>query len=137
MQEAADYADDPAIEDDAALWRRVPPQWVVLDENTGEFRPSSAAFRDSNSGSPMSILIEEIVRATNRVAADVLIAYASHSLCTFSAGTARSLNQGIATRPEVLGEPAHGFVVGRKTGSVRTKFSKASRWVILVTLPPA
>jgi hypothetical protein len=131
MEEPANFADDPAIADDVDLWRRILPQWVVKDENTGELRPSSAAFDDSPDGSPMSVVIEKIAMAQQISPAKVLNGYVGYGLCAFTAGLARALELSIATRPEVHGEPAHGFVVGKKTRSVRKKLSKASRWVIL------
>src|SRR6185295_4277610 len=127
MEDPASYADDPAVEDDAFLWRRVPRQWVIKDENIGGFRPSSAAFQDSSS-SPMSVLIERIVTATQRTPAEVLKGYDEYSLCCFTAGVARALGQRVATRPEIPEEPAHGFVAGKKTGRVRSELSKASIW---------
>lgn len=133
MEEPADYADDPSIQDDASLWRRILPSWVIMDENAGEFRPSSAAFDDYRD-SPMSVLIENIVTATQRTPADVLRGYDNYSLCSFAAGAARALGQQVATRPKEP-DPAHGFVVGKKTRSVKNALRKASRWVILT--PPA
>lgn len=134
MAEPAGYADDPAVEDEAALWRRVPRQWVVKDENRGGFRPSSAAFQDSSS-SPMSVLLEKIMTAAQRTPADALKGYEGHSLCAFTAGAARALGQQVSTRPEIPDEPAHGFVVGKKTGRVKNELSKSSRWVILNPSP--
>lgn len=130
MEEPSDYADDPSIENSAPLWRRIGPQWVVKDENRGEFRPSSAAFHD-HKDSPMSVLVEAIVRATQRTHEDVLEGFDGYSLCAFTAGAARDLGQRVATRPEVPEEPAHAFVVGKKTGRVSRELSRASRWVIL------
>jgi len=130
MEEPANFADDPAIADDVDLWRRILPRWVVRDENTGELRLSSAAFDDSPDGSPMSVIIEKIAMAQQITPAKVLSGYDGYSLCAFTAGAARALELRIATRPEVRGEPAHGFVVGKKTGSVKKQLRKASRWVI-------
>lgn len=119
MEGSANYADDPNVADDAVLWRRVRPDWVIRDENVGEFRPSSAAFQNSSDGSPMSVLIEMIVKSTNRTAADILNGYFEYSLCSFTAGLARELGQQVATRPEDLNEPAHGFVVGKRQRASR------------------
>jgi hypothetical protein len=135
MEGSAYYADDPNIADDAILWRRVLPKWVVLDENSGRYRPSSAVFQDS-SDSPMSILIEGIVKATNRTAADVLREYDGFSLCSFTAGLARELGQVVATLPEEPNEPAHGYVVGKKTESIKKRFIRQATWVILKPSPP-
>lgn len=50
------YRDDPAILNDAQLWRRIPPWHLVNDQNLGTVRPSSAAFDNDPDGRPMSIL---------------------------------------------------------------------------------
>jgi hypothetical protein len=131
MEEAANYADDSDIEDDAVLWRRVPPFWVVRDENRGEFRPSSAAFQDSSDGSAMSVQIEKIVNSMQRTPADVLTGYENHSLCSFVAGLARSLEQRVTGLPKIDDDPAHGWVAGKKTKHVRKVFATEARWVVL------
>jgi|SRR3954452_2713960 hypothetical protein len=132
MEDSADFKDDPAVEDDALLWRRVRPDWVIMDENTGRHRVSTAAFHDGTKPpSPMSTLIERIVRATQRTAEDVLRDYQGYSLCYFSAGLARSLGQLVATKPEEPSEPAHAFIVGPKPHSIQKRLSRASEWVIL------
>lgn len=132
MEALGDFADDPTIEDSALLWRRVLPDWVVPDENSGGYRVSTAAFHDSSKPpSPMSVLIEHIVTATGRTGADVLRDFEGYSLCSFTAGVARSLSQLIATQPQDPSEPAHAFVVGRKPYSVQKKLSKICEWVIL------
>lgn len=130
MEDHTDYSDDPNISDHAALLRRVHPDWVIQDENLGGYRPSSAAFQDS-SDTPMSVYVEDLVTAAQRTPGDLLRSYADHSLCGFTAGVARQLGQRVATLPSVPEEPAHGWVVGKKTGSVRRALKNASYWVIL------
>jgi hypothetical protein len=137
MEGFSDYADDPNIADADVLWRRVRPDWVNWDENVGAWRPSSAAFQNSSDGSPMSVLIEKIVITTNRAAIDMLSGrYADHSLCAFTAGFARELGHQVATLPRVLDEPAHGWVAGKKTESVKQKMKRRSEWVIVNPPPP-
>jgi hypothetical protein len=131
VEDLADYVDDVSIEGTAALWRRVPPYWLVKDENLGTVRPSSAAFQDSQNGTPMSVLIEKVVTQTQRTAADTLRDFEGFSLCSFTASTARDLGQSVATRPVEPLEPAHGFIVGKKTERVRRGFVRAAAWVVL------
>lgn len=122
-----DYKDDPTISDDADLWRRIPPRHIVLDENIGDIRPSSAAFENDLDGAPMSAyLAEECI--------DPQIALASHEgfgLVAITAGLARECNQLIVRQP-VPGPPGHVVIVGAKTDSVRKKFARAAakRWVL-------
>ena len=125
------YTDDPTIHDDAALWRRIPPGHIVPDDNLGGVRPSSAAFKDHPDGSPMSVLLAEIVTETGRGAREVLAGHEGYGLSTFSAGLARECAQGIA-RMALADEPAHAEVFGKKTHSVRKKLVRGSEWV----LPP-
>ena len=123
------YRDDVSISDDANLWRRIHPDWVVTDENRGGVRPSSAAFDDSDDGTPLSVVIEEAVLASGRDAAKILENYAGYSLAAFTAGAARANGQGVARTPTPE-EPAHGSVFGKKTKSVKRRLSHASSWVI-------
>ena len=125
------YTDDPTIRDDAALWRRIPPCHFVPDDNVDGVRPSSAAFKDHPDGSPMSVLLAEIVAETGRGAREVLAGHEGYGLRTFTAGLARECEQGIA-RMVLADEPAHAEVFGKKPKSVRKKLAKESEWV----LPP-
>jgi hypothetical protein len=123
------YTDDATITNEAKLWRRVPPWHFVLDENQGRVRPSKAAFDDDEDGSPMSVVLAEIVVASGRGPSNILIGHAGFALASISAGLVRSKNQGVVKdpRPE---EPAHAVVFGKKTDSVRRAFAKQSEWVI-------
>lgn len=123
------YRDDPTILDDAALWRRIPPQHFVPDPNLGVVRPSSAAFEDSPDGSPMSVFLAEIVEKTGRKADDTLVGHAGYALSAFTAGLARHCKQGVACDPEPA-EPAHAVVFGKKTKSISRTLAKGSEWVI-------
>ena len=123
------YADDPTISDDAALWRRIHPSWIVEDENRSGVRVSSAAFDDSSDGSPMSVLLEAVVRETDRGVEGILSGFSSHGLASFTAGCARGCNQGVARDP-LPDEPAHAFVFGPKSKS--NKRCLARRAVLIV-----
>lgn len=126
------YADDPTIADDATLWRRIPPVWAVADENLGGLRVSSAAFDNSRDGSPTSILLAELVVASGRSAEDVLRDYDGYGLAGLTAGQARKCGQAVAHDP-LPDEPAHGFVVGKKTRQAKRCLASAA---ILVISPP-
>lgn len=123
------YADDRSIADDARLWRRIPPWHFVHDENLGKIRVSSAAFCNHPNGSPMSIVIAELVVQSGRGPRDVLRDYDGFALAAITAGLARSKQQGVAKEP-LPEEPAHGVVFGNKPRSVSKTLALGSEWVI-------
>lgn len=124
-----EYSDDTSISDAAVLWRRVPPRHFVFDENLGKLRPSKAAFDDHPNGSPMSIVLADLVVVSGRGPQDILIGHDRFALAAITAGLARSKSQGVAKDP-LPEEPAHGVVFGNKTDSVRRTFAKNTTWVI-------
>ena len=121
--------DDLTIADTAGLWRRVHPAWIVSDDNSGGMRLSSAAFDDSADGSPLSVLLTEVIALTQRSAQDVLNGYDAYKLAAITAGTARSFAQGIARTPEP-DEPAHASAFGPKTKSNKRGMAKTATWAI-------
>lgn len=128
-----DYTDDASIEDDDALWRRIPPVHQIPDENQGGMRPSSAAFEDHPSGTPMSIHVAKDAVSLGYGPTDALQGHSGFALVAFTAGTARDAGQGVAREP-LPGEIAHGVVFGKKTRGVKRRLSRGSEWVIA---PPA
>jgi hypothetical protein len=123
------YKDDASILDDADLWRRIPPWHIVDDNNRGGKRISKAAFEDHPDGSPMSVVLGQEVLAAGRDPESIVASYDDFCLASVTAGLARSLKQGIVRKP-LDEEPAHAEVFGKKTDSVRRKFSRAAVWVI-------
>ena len=91
--------DDYSISDDTDLWRRIRPNWVVWDDNDKMPRVSSAAFDNSRDGSPLSVLIADVVRATGRNEHDMLVSFEGYSLVAIKAGHARENKQGVARTP--------------------------------------
>ena len=124
--------DDTTIANNSHLWRRIHPDWIVPDQNVGGQRVSSAAFEDSANGSPMSVLLAELVRETGRNAGHVLAGFDGYALARITAGHARGGHQGVSRNP-LPDEPAHAHVFGRKTGSVKQCLRRHAEWVI----PPA
>ena len=125
--------DDPSIADEAHLWRRVPPWHFIFDANLGRVRPSKAAFDDDEDGSPMSVVLADLVVASGRGPQHILTGPDRFALAAITAGLARSKKQGVARDPQP-DEPAHGLVFGKKTDSIRRAFAKGSEWVVE---PPA
>jgi hypothetical protein len=121
--------DDPTISDDFTLWRRIHPDWIVPDNNAGSLRVSSAAFADSPDGTPMSVLLSEVVRATGRGERDVLLGFDGYALASITAGQARQCQQGIARSP-LPTEPAHAHVCGLKSKPLKRCMARCAVWAI-------
>lgn len=113
--------DDATIRDSAALWRRIHPDWVRNDADSGEPRPSSQAFQDH--GPAMSVYIADL-----SIEADVMRGFGGYSLAAITAGLARSCQLRIERAPPP-DFPGHAHVIGRKTGLVRSNLSKNATWV--------
>jgi hypothetical protein len=122
-------ADDPSIPDEAELWRRIPPWHFYFDEKLGRVRPSKAAFEDDGDGSPMSVTLAGEAGRPD----DALVGHPGFALAAITAGLARSCGQRIVRDP-TPNDPAHAVVIGRKTDSIKRRFAREARWVVL---PPA
>ena len=125
----SEYSDDPTILDEAEPWRRIPPWHFVKDENVGQMRPSKAAFDNHPNGSPMSVVLADVVTESGRGPGAVLTGHEGFALAVITAGLARSCEQGIAREP-IPDEPAHAVVFGRKTDSVKKRLARGSHWVV-------
>jgi hypothetical protein len=113
------------------LWRRVHPKHIILDQNLGKMRPSSAAFTNSSQPpSPMSVLRAKLIARSRRDEYAILRKYPGEALVAFTAGFARRLGQGIEPAP-AIDEPAHAHVCGAKPKrTVQRVFAKKSVWVV-------
>lgn len=118
-------ADDPAILDDELLLRRLRPDWIVPGER-GRMRIASAAFKHEE----LSVLFRSLLRQQRRSDGDVLRNYPDDSLCSFTAGLARSLGQRVVYDTEPPNDPAHGLVIGKKRQSVANRLAREASWVI-------
>ena len=123
------FHDDAAILDRAILWRRIPPAWVVWDGNLGRMRSSSQAFQDHPDGSPMSVLLSDMMLSSGRGPEAAIEGLPGFYLASLTAGLARQSKQGVAPDP-LPTEPAHAVVFGKKTSGVRNRFATESQWVI-------
>lgn len=122
------YKDDPSIQNEEALWRRIPSWHWVLDENQDAWRPSSAAFENDKDGKPMSVFVERLVRVADKNATDVLRGLEKFALAFVTAGFAREKNQGVAL--ESTDFPGHAVVFGKKPRSVSRAFARSAIWVV-------
>lgn len=111
------------------LYRRVRPDQVVEDKNTGELRPSSAVFRDPS----MSVDVAEFLREDGLDHNWSLREFAGYSLARFTAAYARSKQQTVVHTPiiEDPANPYHAEVVGHKTPGTARQMSKDVAWAHL------
>lgn len=119
--ELSESSDDATIPDSAALWRRIHPDWVRNDAESGEPRPSTQAFQDH--GPAMSVYIADL-----SIEAEVMRGFDGYSLAAITAELARSCQLRIERVP-LPDFPGHAHVIGRKTGLVRSTLSKNATWV--------
>lgn len=125
MTPGGSWQDDPTIADDALLWRRIRPDWIVVDENTGRYRPSSQSFHDSRGGHPMSVYLAETAQRPEVV----LAGHGGYGLAGFTAGLAGQMAQAVVRDPTPT-ELSHALVAGRKAGAVSRRFALESVWVV-------
>jgi hypothetical protein len=121
--------DDPVgVPDDSYILRRISPLWYVLDEGTGEYRVSSAAFCDL--GDAMSVGLTVVLDEIGRQPIDVVDGFSGYGLLRFNVSWVRAdLALGVVRSP-TDDEPWHGDVHGRKTDSIRRRFARnGTDWV--------
>ena len=102
------FTDDSSIQDDAELWRRVPPH-QYKKEDDGSIRPSSAVF----SYTRLCVAIAEDVLNSGRSPEHILEGHPNFGLLGITAGNARACAQIVYRLPE-NDEPAHAEVFGKK-----------------------
>ena len=122
------YPDDSTISNDAILWRRIHPAWIVADDNTGSLRVSSAAFDNSSDGTPTSVHLETVATAYGISADAILESFSGFGMASLTAGIARLVNQTVLPAPR-NNDPSHGFIAGAKTKGVKKSLARACVWV--------
>jgi len=122
------YRDDRSIDDDANVWRNIPP-WHFVRDQDGGIRASSAAFDNDKNGSPMSVSLADVVLARGGAPQDMIRLLPGFALAAMTAALVRDCNQGIARDPRP-DNPAHALVFGRKTKSIQRKLARRATWVI-------
>jgi hypothetical protein len=137
--------DDPTIPDDEPLWRRIPKEHLIPDENIRGIRISSAAFSNDSGGQVMSVMLASMMATHGCGTEKALVGHATFGLAVISAKDARDRKQVIVREP-LDGEPAHAVVAGKKSPSTRKALTAAARWLVpppgsvilgLDRLPPA
>ena len=122
------YPDDPTIGNDEILWRRIHPDWIVPDQNTGRPRVSSAAFDNSSDGTPTSIHLAVVALHHGNSADIILESFPRYSMAALTAGNARNVGQGVLPAPQ-NNDPSHGYIAGEKTKRVKRSLAGACVWV--------
>jgi hypothetical protein len=128
---AADaYADDSTIPNEAILWRRIHADQVVADRNVDppRLRPTSDVFQDSSDMTPMSVVLADPQRRPE----SILDLHQDDGIASFTAEAARAHGLRIcAADRDPPNDPAHTYVAGQKTASVRKRLARASYVEIL------
>ncbi len=116
--------DKDKIPDTSTLLRRVHPNHVVPDKNTGKRRLSSGAFKDPE----MSADVETMLLADGLDWNFSLKDHPEYWLVRLAAGLARQHGQIIEHRPEA-DNPYHAEILGPKGAKVRDAFRDNCEWV--------
>lgn len=101
-------ADDLGIVNETVLWRRIPPDCYMPDENTGDYRITSKAFQNYPGTMNMSVCIADECEGTD----DLLVGHEGYGIAALTAAHCRDCDQGIVRVP--VEHPAHCHVVGDK-----------------------
>jgi len=121
--------DETEYRDSSRLWRRIRQHHVVLDDNLGGHRPSSAAFTNTTKTLEMSVDIEEIAREIGRSPEDCLSGYPHKFIAAITTEVARDNGQVVRHLPEDENQ-AHGGVIGAKNKRIQRNFAKKAEWII-------
>lgn len=119
-------ADDLAIVDDTVLWRRIRPDWYVLDENTGRRRVTSKAFQNMPGTDNMSVCIADECQGHD----DFLQGLADYGIAELTAGHCRLCTQIIVRARGAAEHPAHCHVVGNKNNKKKRCLRDAATMVV-------
>jgi hypothetical protein len=116
-----DPEDDRSVEDACRVYRWLGHNDFKWDYNLARARPTSAVFQHDE----MSVVLGDTLAESDRQPEDV----ANPCLVSLEAGCVRARSQTIRRDP-TEDEPAHGLVVGRKTGSVRNALARCAALVV-------
>jgi hypothetical protein len=127
--------DDPSIQDDDGLLRRVPnwPNMVKLDKNTNTYRPTSVCFSDQKTNNlEVSITLQKPLHENGGADPDAIKNYPNFGLARIPAGFVRNnLNhKQIVTSEPTEDDPYHGLIVGTKDSNTKRTMAKAATLLI-------
>lgn len=123
--------DDESVPDDESVWRRIAPQDLVRDQETGLYRPSSGSLRTSE----MSVAIASLTSVES-----ALVDYPGFSLAEIKVAFLRSIGCIVVRDPDPPDNPAHALVYGKSANGSLTKsqakrLAEAATWRRLVPPP--
>ncbi len=124
-----DHFDDPNIPDEERLFRRIHLAHMV-DGEGGKSAVSSAAFRETE----LSVNLESVMRVAGREPKDSLKDNPNDLLLSIAAGACRRNGQMVGPDP-TPNEPAHGYVFGKKSNSIKRALRNAAGWIVPDTAP--
>jgi hypothetical protein len=117
--------DDLSIPDTDRLFRRVPPNQLEPLED-GSLRPTSAVFKHAK----LSVNIECLMVEQGRSPEDSLTAYPGHYLTSILVRDVRAKGHPIVKNTEPPNDPAHGLILGKKTGSFANAMLASHQWIV-------
>jgi hypothetical protein len=121
--------------EDPSAFRLVRTLWVVNDENLGTCRLSTAAIDDSSDGTPMSVILEPFMgdRTVKDLANDnqpFVVGWTYSQLAIIGLEVQPDPERGTDGN-----DVAHGFLAGKKTGSLKKKMCRAAQWKVPENTP--
>jgi hypothetical protein len=117
--------DDPTILNTDRLLRRI-RQNQLFTESDGSQRPTSAAFKNSE----LSVNIESLMIQQGRPPEDTLTKHPGEYLTSVTAGQVRDHGHPIVKDNAPPNDPAHGLVLGKKSGSFAHAMVQAHQWIV-------
>lgn len=117
--------DDPTIPGHDRLFRRVRPN-QLFTESDGSQRPTSAVFKNTE----LSVNIESLMAEQGRPPEDSLTKFPEDFLTSILAKQVREFDYPIVKDAEPPNDPAHGLVLGKKTGMFANAMVRAHQWVV-------
>ncbi len=129
------FADDRSIPDESHLFRRIPPDQVVLNAQ-GARAVSTGLFRSS--GGSLSVGLEVLLDELGHEPSIMLSSYPEHGLTQISCGLARQPDPaspqkrlGVTKERDHEEPPWHGSLTGKITKSLSSKLAEASTKSVL------
>ena len=133
--------DEPEIQGDDRIIRRIAEHHLTPDKNFGDTRVSSQAFKPSSDGSGLSVDIEKLILADGKDAKEWLITPPFIGAVSFQASTARNFGlkigyDPIKDHPTLPDNPYHGAVWGpdpkphRISDGLQKKMLRSSTWYV-------
>lgn len=127
--------DDPGLDGETVLWRRVLPAWLIADaDQEGGYRPGSWAFTDRHTRE-VSVFVAGLTDVEK-----VLDGYPDDSLVAIKAGVPRGAGGTVALTPENP-DPAHRVICYENPSQMRRAAKLITdknnfKWVRLKVPPP-